>query len=61
MRITEKQAKVTKYIIFQNDITIKFTANRTYRLLPFCVGEWALQHNRPLLPLSRAKSHEIFF
>ena len=26
--------------------------------LPFFVGEWALQHNRPLLPLSRAKSHE---
>ena len=23
--------------------------------LPFFVGEWALQHNRPLLPLSRAK------
>lgn len=28
--------------------------------LPFFVGEWALQHNRPLLPLSRAKSHENF-
>ena len=26
--------------------------------LRFFVGEWALQHNRPLLPLSRAKSHE---
>ena len=26
--------------------------------LPFFVGEWALQHNRPLLPLSRAKGHE---
>ena len=25
------------------------------------VGEWALQHNRPLLPLSRAKIHESFF
>ena len=29
--------------------------------LPFFVGEWALQHNRPLLPLSREKSHEIYF
>ena len=33
IRITEKQAKVTKYIVLQNDITIKFTTNRTYRLL----------------------------
>ena len=29
--------------------------------LPFFVGEWALQHDRPLLPLSRAKGHENFF
>ena len=29
--------------------------------LPFFVGEWALQHNRHLLPLSRAKSYENFF
>ena len=27
----------------------------------FFVGEWALQHYRPLLPLSRAKSYENFF
>ena len=31
--MTEKQAKVTKYIVLQNDITVKFTTNRTYRLL----------------------------
>ena len=29
--------------------------------MPFFVGEWALQHNRPLLQLSRAKNPEIFF
>ena len=29
--------------------------------LLFFVGEWALQHYRPLLPLSRAKSYENFF
>ena len=29
--------------------------------LPFFVGEWAFQLNLPLLPLSRAKGHEIFF
>ena len=28
--------------------------------LPFFVGEWALQLNRLLLPVSRAKSHENF-
>ena len=29
--MTEKQAKVTKYVVLQNDITvIKFTTNRTY-------------------------------
>ena len=33
--MTEKQAKVTKHIVLQNDITIKFTTNRTYRLLVF--------------------------
>ena len=30
-KITEKQAKVTEYTVLQNDITIKFTTNRTYR------------------------------
>ena len=48
----------------------KFTTNRTYQLLVYLVkaaelvifvGEWALQHNRPLLPFSRAKSHEKCF
>ena len=33
--MTEKQDKVTKYIVLQNDITVKFTTNRTYRLLVF--------------------------
>ena len=33
--MTEKQAEVTKYIVLQNDITVKFTTNRTYRLLVF--------------------------
>ena len=33
--MTEKQAKVTKYIVLKNDITVKFTTNRTYRLLVF--------------------------
>ena len=31
--MTEKQAKVAKYIVLQNDITIKFTTNRIYQLL----------------------------
>ena len=33
--MTEKPAKNTKYIVLQNDITVKFTTNRTYRLLVF--------------------------
>ena len=33
--MTEKQAKATKYIVLQNDITVKVTTNRTYRLLVF--------------------------
>ena len=44
----------------------KFITNRTYQLcieswlqnLRFFEGEWALQHNHPLLPSSRAKIHE---
>ena len=28
--------------------------------LPFFVGEWALERNRPLLPVSRAKVMKIF-
>ena len=42
------------------ELSIIYIESRMQKL-PFFVEEWALQHNRPLLPLSRAKSHEKNF
>ena len=59
----KKQARVTKLVLqkFTKELSIISAGSRGYRFCNFFVAEWALQHNHPLFPLSRAISHENVF